>query len=140
MRAFYNDNDPQVCAWLRELMKAGLITPGVVDERPIQEIRPTDLAGFQRVHFFAGIAGWEYALNLAGWGEQEVWTGSCPCQPFSDAGAGLGFDDPRHLWPCWFPLVRECRPPVVFGEQVASKLALVWIDGVARDLGEIGYG
>ena len=56
-------------------------------------------------------------LEWAGW-EGPVWTGSCPCQPFSSAGLRAGSDDPRHLWPAWFRLIRECRPDTVFGEQV----------------------
>ena len=43
-------------------------------------------SGVQTVHFFCGIAVWDYALNLAGWGDGEVWTGSCPC-PASRARA-----------------------------------------------------
>ena len=32
----------------------------------------------------AGIAGWSFALRLARWPDtRPVWTGSCPCQPFS---------------------------------------------------------
>ena len=50
-----------------------------------------------------------------------VWTGSCPCPSFSEAGKGEGFDDDRHLWPDWDTLIRECRPPVLFGEQVCMR-------------------
>jgi hypothetical protein len=54
---------------------------------------------------------WSYALRLAGWpDDRPVWTGSCPCGPFSVAGKKLGFADPRHLWPEWFRLIGECRP------------------------------
>lgn len=87
MIAYYNDNDKQVCAWLRELIKAGLIADGEVDDRSILDVEATDLAGFTQCHFFAGIGGWSYALRLAGWpDERPVWTGSPPCQPFSVAG------------------------------------------------------
>lgn len=41
--AFYNERDPFAAAWLRELMAAGHIAPGVVDERPIQEVTPADV-------------------------------------------------------------------------------------------------
>ena len=98
----------------------------------------SDLAGYERAHFFAGIGGWDYALKLAGW-SGPVWTGSCPCQPFSVAGPGLGFDDPRHLWPKWFALIEQCRPPVVFGEQVASPDGKQWLDLVSADLEGAGY-
>ena len=98
--AYYNDSDLFVCAWLRELIKAGLIADGEVDERPIEEVRASDVVGFERVHFFAGIGGWDRALTLAGW-TGPVWTGSCPCQPFSPAGKGLGIEDrSEHLMIC----------------------------------------
>jgi DNA (cytosine-5)-methyltransferase 1 len=68
----------------------------------------TTLRGFTQCHFFAGIGVWSYALRLAGWpDDRPVWTGSCPCQPFSAAGKGAGFADERHLWPAWHHLIRE---------------------------------
>lgn len=119
--AYYNDNDPNAAAWLRELMRYGQIPEGEVDERSILDVDPSDVAGFRQCHFFAGIGGWAYALRLAGWpDDRPVWTGSPPCQPLSVAGLGLGRDDPRHLAPQFIDLVRACRPPVLFGEQVAS--------------------
>lgn len=66
VRAYYNEFDAKAAAWLRELIKAGHITDGTVDERSINEVQPADLVGFDRVHFFAGIGGWELALKLAG--------------------------------------------------------------------------
>jgi len=119
--AYYNDHDPQAAEWLRHLIAAGLIADGEVDDRSILEVEPADLAGFRQCHFFAGIGGWSYALRLAGWSDDRpVWTGSPPCQPFSVAGEGLSKDDPRHLAPHFVRLVGACRPPVLFGEQVAS--------------------
>ena len=120
-------------------MDAGHITPGVICDRSIEDISPKSLLQYDRVHMFAGIAGWELALKHAGWGNRRVWTGSCPCQPFSAAGKGAGFDDQRHLWPAWFHLIRECRPAVIFGEQVASKDAEPWVDLVHADLETVGY-
>jgi len=118
---YYNDNCPQVCAWIRQLMFDGLIPYGVVDSRSILDVQPADLEGFTQCHFFCGIAGWAYALNLAGWpATRPVWTGSPPCQPFSAAGKLEGKEDARHLGPKFISLVRACRPPVLFGEQVAS--------------------
>jgi DNA (cytosine-5)-methyltransferase 1 len=140
LRAFYNENDKYPAEWMRNLIKAGEITPGDVDERSIVELEAWSLLGYQRAHFFAGIAGWEYALKLAGWPEDvPVWTGSCPCQPFSAAGQQKGFDDERHLWPYFRTLISECRPPIVFGEQVASKLGREWLSGVRTDLEALGY-
>src|SRR5688572_11787227 len=140
MAAYYNENDPKAAALLRELIKAGLIADGEVDERSITDVEPADVAGFTQCHFFAGIGGWSYALRLAGWpDDRAVWTGSCPCQPWSSAGAGLGADDPRDLWPTWFKLLRECRPAVVFGEQVASAPGRAWLDRLYVDLEAADY-
>jgi DNA (cytosine-5)-methyltransferase 1 len=140
MTAYYNENDPFAAAWLQELIKANLIAQGDVDERSVKEIQPSDLIGYTQCHFFAGIGVWSYALRQAGWpDDRKVWTGSCPCQPFSAAGKKGGFDDTRHLWPDWFRLLRECRPDVVFGEQVASKDGLNWFDLVSTDLEGEGY-
>lgn len=139
-RAYYNDNEAFVCEWLRDLIKAGLIHDGDVDNRSIRDVRPEDLRGYTQCHFFAGIGGWAYALRLAGWSDdREVWTGSCPCQPFSVAGKQKGFEDERHLWPEWYRLITECRPSIVFGEQVARAVGLGWLDTVADDLEGEGY-
>lgn len=140
MSAYYNEIDPFAAAWLRELIKAGLIADGEVDERSIADVQPNDVRGFTQCHFFAGIGGWSYALRLAGWpDDRPVWTGSCPCQPFSVAGRRKGGSDARHLWPVWFPLINECRPSGVFGEQVAGKAGRSWLDGVLFDLEGAGY-
>lgn len=137
---FYNEIDPKAAAWLRELIRQGFLPPGVVDERSIADLKPHDLIGFTQCHFFAGIGGWSLALFLAGIPTtRKLWTGSCPCQPFSDAGLGLGTADSRHLWPVWFKLILQCRPELVLGEQVASKAALGWLDGVFLDLEGAGY-
>lgn len=137
---YYNEYDPKTAAWLRELIKVGAIPDGHVDERSIAEVSPDDLRGFTQCHFFAGIGGWSLALQLAGWSsDKPVWTGSCPCQPFSSAGKGLGAADERHLWPVFFELIRKCRPEHVFGEQVASAIGHGWLDGVSADLEAEGY-
>ena len=140
MGAYYNEIDPYCAAWLRNLMAAGLIAPGEVDERSIADVEPADLVGFTQCHFFAGIGVWSYALRLAGWpDDRPAWTGSCPCQPFSPAGKGDGAADPRHLWPAWFRLIGECRPHVLFGEQVSGIDGLAWLDLVHADLEARGY-
>jgi DNA (cytosine-5)-methyltransferase 1 len=140
MSAYYNDNDRHCAQWLRNLIAAGLIPQGDVDERSIADVCADDLRGYTQCHFFAGIGGWAYALQLAGWPDDSpVWTGSCPCQPFSVAGKLEGTGDPRHLWPEWFRLIRECSPPIAFGEQVASKAAYQWLDDVLHDMESIGY-
>lgn len=135
MSAYYNEIDPYAVQWLRNLIAAGHIADGVVDDRSISEVEPDDLREFTQCHFFAGIGVWSHALRLAGWpDERPVWTGSCPCQPFSVAGRAGGFTDERHLWPHWHHLIKECRPGVVFGEQVASKDGLSWLDLVQADM------
>jgi DNA (cytosine-5)-methyltransferase 1 len=140
MTAYYNEIDPAAAQWLRNLIAAGHIAHGEVDERSIEDVLPADLTGFTQCHFFAGIGVWSYALRRAGWDDtQPVWTGSCPCQPFSAAGKGAGFDDERHLWPAFQHLIRECKPSVVIGEQVASKDAEPWIDLVHTDMEALGY-
>ena len=138
--AYYNENDPKMAAWLRALIAAGLIADGVVDERSIADVQADDLKGYAQCHFFAGIGGWSAALRLADWpDDRPVWTGSCPCQPFSSAGKRRGAADERHLWPAWFRLIRECRPERVFGEQVASAVGHGWLDGISADLEAEGY-
>lgn len=121
MSDLYNDFDPGAAAWLRELIAGGHIPPGTVDDRSILDVRATEFLGHRRVHMFAGIGGWAEALRLAAWPDAiPCWTGSPPCQPFSAAGKRAGRDDARHLGPAFVDLVRAARPPVLFGEQVAS--------------------
>jgi len=135
MSAYYNEIDPYAAAWLRNLIRDGHIADGVVDERSISDVKPEELYEFTQCHFFAGIGIWSHALRQSGWeDDRPVWTGSCPCQPFSGAGSRKGMADERHLWPHWFHLIEECRPPTVFGEQVASKDGLGWIDLVQADM------
>lgn len=138
--AYYNEIEPFAAQWLRNLISAGHIAPGDVDERSIADVRPDDLKKYTQCHFFAGIGVWAHALRRAGWpDDRPVWTGSCPCQPYSVAGRQAGVLDERHLWPAWHWLIRERRPPVIFGEQVASKAALTWLELVQSDLEGEGY-
>ncbi|MGJ7973912.1 DNA cytosine methyltransferase [Providencia hangzhouensis] len=135
MPAYYNEIEPFAAEWLRNLIAAGLIADGDVDTRSIEDVKPDDLKQYTQCHFFAGIGVWSYALRKAGWPDDKpVWTGSCPCQPFSTSGKGDGFTDERHLWPALFHLISECRPDIIFGEQVASKGGLAWLDLVQTDL------
>jgi len=135
MMNYYNEIDPYAAQWLRNLIAAGHIAHGIVDERSITDVKPFDLAGYTQCHFFAGIGVWSHALRQSGWPDSRpVWTGSCPCQPFSAAGNQKGTADERHLWPVWFNLIRECRPPVIFGEQVEAAIRHGWLDLVQADL------
>jgi DNA (cytosine-5)-methyltransferase 1 len=138
--AYYNEIDPYAARWLRALIAGGLVPAGDVDERSILDVRAADLAGYRQCHFFAGIGGWSYALRLAGWpDDRPVWTGSCPCQPFSEAGKRQAFEDDRHLWPAWFRLIRERKPPIIFGEQTPEAIGWGWLDSVANDLETQAY-
>ena len=140
MTAYYNEIDEYAAQWLRNLIAAGHIASGDVDTRSITKVHPDDIKNYNQCHFFAGIGVWSYALRRAGWADSRpVWTGSCPCQPFSIAGKGDGFNDERHLWPVFGNLIREHQPATVFGEQVASKDADAWIDLVQADLEAMGY-
>lgn len=140
MTAYYNEWDLEAAAVLQSLINHKQIPDGVVDTRSITEVQPDDLRGFNQCHFFAGFGGWPLALKLAGVPDTAtVWTGSPPCQPFSNAGNKLGFADPRHLAPALLDLVAERRPPVLFGEQVEAAIGKLWLDFIFADLEAEGY-
>ena len=137
---YYNENDPGAVSWLRRLIATRQLPPGEVDSRSIIDVTPDDLRGFHQCHFFAGIGGWPLAARLAGWPDKApLWTGSCPCQPFSVIGEKRAFDDERHLWPDFFRLICAIRPAVVMGEQVTGALGAAWLDGVGIDLESADY-
>jgi DNA (cytosine-5)-methyltransferase 1 len=135
---FYNEWDPNKALWLRQLMADGLIETGEVNETDIRDIVPTDLTGYDRIHWFAGIGGWDYAMQLAGW-QGPIWTASCPCQPFSQAGRREGITDERHLFPALYWHISQRHPPIIVGEQVASSYGLAWLDTVFARLEATGY-
>jgi DNA (cytosine-5)-methyltransferase 1 len=138
--AYYNEHDPVAAAWLRELIRDGLIAPGEVDERSIEDVTPDELRPFQQCHFFAGIGVWSLAARRAGIPDDApLWSGSCPCQPFSPAGKGKKFADERHLWPAFHYLIEQSRPTLVVGEQVAGDDGDAWLDLVSADLDATGY-
>lgn len=68
----------------------------------------------------------------------DVICGGYPCQPFSVAGKQKAEDDPRHLWPEMFRLIRECRPRWVICENVSGHVKL-GLDTVLDDLEGEGY-
>jgi DNA (cytosine-5)-methyltransferase 1 len=136
----YTDNDLGSVLWCRELVDGGHLPMGDSIHADIAKLSKKHLEKYRRVHLFAGIGGWGLALELAGWpSDVPVWSGSCPCQPFSTAGQQLGESDERHLWPEMFRLIKECRPFYVFGEQVASQLGREWLARVRADLELLGY-
>ena len=138
--AFYNDTEPFVCDWIENRIALGEFPKGRVDRRSILDVQAEDLVGFTQLHFFCGLGGWPAALNQAGWPQYApVVTASLPCQPFSAAGKGLGVKDERHLWPHFFTLMSSLKPPLLFGEQVASAAGREWMGHVCADLESIGY-
>jgi DNA (cytosine-5)-methyltransferase 1 len=142
MTAYYNENDPAAAAWLRELIKAGEIADGAVDDRGIEEVTAHDVRGFTQCHWFGGIGAWSLALRRGGWDDDRpVWTASLPCQPFSAAGKREGVEDRRHLWPVFFALLLAGKPRAVpvLGEQVSGRGGLEWFDIVSADLEGEGY-
>ena len=140
MTAYYNEFKPEAAHMLRQLIKDGLIAPGEVDERSIEEVKADDIKGFTQCHFFAGIGGWSVALRLAGWPDtRPVWTGSCPCQDYSSAGKQEGMEGARDLWPVWDGLIGVARPPIIFGEQVKDAIPHGWIDRVRFNVENKGY-
>jgi DNA (cytosine-5)-methyltransferase 1 len=136
----YSEWDAPTAEWLSNLIHLGYLPPGVVDRRSIAHLTPADVIPFHQVHFFAGIGGWSEALRLAQWPDEvPVWTGSCPCQPFSSAGLKKGLSDERDLWPAMQQLIAAARPQFVFGEQVPTAIGYGWIDRVCDDLEAEGY-
>jgi DNA (cytosine-5)-methyltransferase 1 len=141
--AYYNEIDKYAAQWLRNLIAAGHIAPGDVDERSITEVQSDDLRGYTQCHFFSGIGGWSLALRLAGVADTAaVWTGSPPCQDNSVAaavhGRRTGLDGPRSgLARKWLSLVDAIRPPAVTFENVPGVAP--WLAEIAGRLARSGY-
>lgn len=141
MSVFYNDFSQDAYTWLRGLVKAGLLPHGDISTTPIELIKARDARFFNQCHFFCGIGGWPLALKLAGVPEDvNIWTGSCPCQPFSVAGKGEGLNDERDLWSTFASLIGECKPDFVVGEQVEAAIRHDWYKRLCEDLMHQGYG
>ena len=68
----------------------------------------------------------------------DIICGGYPCQPFSVAGKRRGENDPRHLWPEMYRLIRELGPRWVICENVAGHVEL-GLDAVLADLENAGY-
>lgn len=135
-KVLYTDVDEEVVWWLQRLVDNQLLPIGICLVKDIKEIDGDYLKTFSQCHFFAGIGGWALALKYAGVPtEAKVWTGSCPCQPFSNASVkAKGIHDPRHLWPYMKELISYGRPTTFFGEQVASKSGWDWLSAVRADM------
>ena len=75
----------------------------------------------------------------------DILSGGFPCQPFSQAGSQRSTEDPRHIFPYILEGIRECRPTVVFLENVEGIISSKTRDGesvlqyVLKSLEEVGY-
>ena len=75
----------------------------------------------------------------------DILSGGFPCQPFSAAGKRKATEDPRHLFPFIAEGIRECKPRIVFLENVAGIISAKTADGesvlqyVLRELEGLGY-
>ena len=77
-------------------------------------------------------------LRADGINQVDIITGGYPCQPFSVAGRKKGEQDPRHVWPEMFRLIKELRPTWVIGENVGGHIKL-GLDSVLENLESEGY-
>ena len=91
------------------------------------------------VPIFSDIKELNYeTLKSNGINNIDIITGGYPCQPFSVAGLKKGEQDPRHLWPEYFRLVKELQPTWVIGENVSGHVKQ-GLDTVLEDLESEGY-
>ena len=78
-------------------------------------------------------------------GRVDILSGGFPCQPFSNAGVKKGVEDPRHLYPYISRGIEECKPRIVFLENVEGIISSKTADGesvlhyVLKDLERLGY-
>ena len=117
----YVEREGFCCANLEDKIEKGLL-----DEAPIY----TDVKTFPYEEFH---------------GKVSILSGGFPCQPFSQAGLKKATEDPRHLFPYIAEGIRQCRPRIVFLENVEGILSCKTADGepvlkyVLRRLEEMGY-
>ena len=139
--AYYNEIDPYCVQWLRNLIDAGHLPDGDVDERSIKDVKPDDLKKYRQVHLFAGLGGFGLGLRMAGWpDDRPILTGGFPCQPWSVAGKQRGTEDDRDLWSEMARLIAAVRPRWVLGENVPGIVGEpLGLDRVLSDLECIGY-
>lgn len=137
---YYNEWSRFAAAWIRVMQNLGELPIGWVDERSITDVSADDIARFKHVHLYAGIGGWALAARMAGWPNNvPLMTASLPCQPFSIAGKKMREADERHLWPATVALIEQLEPPIVVGEQTASKDGETWLAVVLDQMEALGY-
>jgi len=94
---------------------------------------------FPDVHIYGDVKELNYdRLKTDGIDTVDIITGGYPCQPFSVAGSQKGEQDPRHVWPEMFRLIKELRPTWVIGENVGGHIKL-GLDTVLENLESEGY-
>ena len=95
----YVEIEAFACANLVEKMEQGSL-----DAAPIW----TDLKTFDAKPFFNKV---------------DILSGGFPCQPFSHAGQRKGTDDPRHLFPFIERIITNCKPNIIFLENVEGIIS-----------------
>lgn len=122
MPVFYNDNDAYSCGQIRKNVRNGYLPGGVIDERPIEEVRAEDIREFRQAHFFAGIGGFPLGFRWAGVPEDfSIWTGGDPCQGNSKSRGSRAYGGPDTA-SHFIRLIDECRPRFVLRENPSSTL------------------
>jgi len=75
----------------------------------------------------------------------DILSGGIPCQPFSNAGTKGGVGDERHLYPFISEGIKQCRPSILFFENVEGMFSTyteeneVVLHYVLKDLESMGY-
>ncbi len=137
--AYYNEIDPFAAAWLRNLIDAGCIAPGVVDTRSIEEVTANDLKDSH-----SAISSPGSASGLTPCGAPDGLTvapsGQVPA-PASHSASQENAGNSTTPATCGH-MVLPCiavPPSRYLGEQVASKDGLAWFDVVQLNLEEAEY-
>lgn len=139
LRVVYTDKDPGACRICSYMQDLGAIRRGDIIESDIAHLDPSRVRGFDIIHLFAGIGAWDLALSFDGHVEtpSPVVTASLPCTSYSLAGRKGGLDE--HSLDHFIRIVKDLKPPIIFGEQVATPLAAGWFDILSARLARMDY-